>query len=78
MDLILLIILHLELYMLQEECTLKFCFRSNISITGHWLNKNDFSRISCLLAIKRLKGKHTYDILAYDIFNFNHVYHKII
>lgn len=57
MDSMLLIILHLKLYMLQKECTLKICFRSVISITGHWWNKNDFSRISCLLAIKRLKGK---------------------
>uniref|UniRef100_A0A2S2Q5J0 Uncharacterized protein n=1 Tax=Sipha flava TaxID=143950 RepID=A0A2S2Q5J0_9HEMI len=37
--------------------------RSYIDITGHWIN-NSLIRVSCLLGIKRLKGKHTYDVLA--------------
>jgi len=66
--------------MLQKECTLRIsnCFRSYLGITGHWLNKNDLTRISCLLAMRRLKGKHSFDVLAksmesvYTEFDINH------
>jgi len=66
--------------MLQEECTLRIpnCFRSYLGITSHWLKKKDLTRISCLLAMKRLKGKHSFDVLAksmesvYTEFDINH------
>lgn len=45
-------------------CIIYLYFRSYIGITGHWLNKNTLERKSCLLAIKRLSGKHTFDVLA--------------
>lgn len=31
----------------------------------HWLNKNDLPRVSYLLAMKRLKEKHSYDVTAF-------------
>lgn len=33
-------------------------------MTCHWINPKTLERVSCLLAIKRLKGSHTYDVLA--------------
>lgn len=42
---------------------IKFIFKSYIGITGHWIN-DSLVRVSCLLAIERLEGKHTYDVLA--------------
>jgi len=30
----------------------------------HWINPRTLKRVSCLLAIKRIKGSHTYYILA--------------
>ncbi|KAF0686396.1 Uncharacterized protein FWK35_00036877 [Aphis craccivora] len=38
--------------------------RSYLGITCHWINPITLERVSCLLAIKRFKGSHTYDILA--------------
>ncbi|XP_029348038.1 uncharacterized protein LOC115034755 [Acyrthosiphon pisum] len=38
--------------------------RSYIGITGHWINVSTLERVSCLLAIRRLEGKHSYDVLA--------------
>ncbi|XP_050522884.1 uncharacterized protein LOC126895259 [Daktulosphaira vitifoliae] len=37
--------------------------KSYIGITATWINE-DNSRTNCLLALKRLEGSHTYDILA--------------
>jgi hypothetical protein len=33
-------------------------------MTCHWINPESLERESCLLAIRRLKGSHTYDLLA--------------
>lgn len=33
-------------------------------MTCHWINPKTLERVSCLLAIKRIKGSHTYNILA--------------
>jgi len=43
---------------------LNIFFRSYLGITCHWINPITLERVSCLLAIKRIKGSHTYDILA--------------
>lgn len=57
-------ILNLIAILLLDIYVIKLIFRSYISTTGHWINPNNLERISILLAIKRLKGKHTYDVLA--------------
>ncbi|CAI6372627.1 unnamed protein product [Macrosiphum euphorbiae] len=51
--------------------------RSYLGMTCHWINPVSLERESCLLAIRRLKGSHTYDLLArtmesiYTEFNIN-------
>ncbi|KAE9521781.1 hypothetical protein AGLY_017832 [Aphis glycines] len=51
--------------------------RSYLGMTCHWINPISLERESCLLAIRRLKGSHTYDLLArtmesiYTEFNIN-------
>lgn len=46
-------------------------------MTCHWINPVSLERESCLLAIRRLKGSHTYDLLVrtmesiYTKFNIN-------
>lgn len=38
--------------------------KSYLGITGHCINSTNFERESTTLACKRLKGKHTYAVLA--------------
>ncbi|CAI6370890.1 unnamed protein product [Macrosiphum euphorbiae] len=38
--------------------------RSYIGITCHWIDEENLSRKSVLLTIKRLDGRHTFDVLA--------------
>lgn len=51
-------------------------FRSYIGITGNWIEPENLNRVSCLLAIKRIKGHHNYDILAQKI-TLVYEYYKI-
>ncbi|EZA53797.1 hypothetical protein X777_06861, partial [Ooceraea biroi] len=41
--------------------------RSYLGITIHWVNPVTFERESAALACRRMKGKHTYDVLAREI-----------
>ena len=38
--------------------------RSYIGVTAHWIDTETLQRKSCVLACRRLKGKHTFDVLA--------------
>lgn len=38
--------------------------RSYIGVTAHWIETETLQRKSCVLACRRLKGKHTFDVLA--------------
>ncbi len=42
--------------------------RSYLGVTGHWLGEG-YERVSAALAIKRLEGRHTYDVLADALFS---------
>ncbi|CAI6373814.1 unnamed protein product [Macrosiphum euphorbiae] len=43
--------------------------RSYLRITVHWINPKTLSRCNGALACTRLKGPHTYDVLAQLLFN---------
>ena len=38
--------------------------RSFIGVTGHWIETETLQRKSCVLACRRLTGRHTFDVLA--------------
>ena len=38
--------------------------RSFIGVTGHWIETETLQRKSCVLAFRRLTGRHTFDVLA--------------
>jgi len=49
-------------------CTTADCWtsrrRSFLGITVHWLDNHTLSRKAACLAVRQLKGKHTYDVIA--------------
>lgn len=52
----------------QQVATTTNCWtthrRSFIGVTAHWIDNETFDRVSTVLACRRLKGRHMYDILA--------------
>lgn len=55
--------------------------KSYLGITGHWINSTTLERESAALACKRLKGKHTYSILAqsmYDVYLSFKIQNKVV
>jgi len=38
--------------------------RSYLGVTVHWIDGETFQRKSAYLALRRLQGRHTYDVLA--------------
>lgn len=56
------------------------CCRSYLGITVHWINSTTLKRESAALACRRIKGRHTYDILAKainSIFLEYHIQNKV-
>lgn len=57
------------------------CFvRSYLGITVHWIDTTTLKRESAALACRRMKGKHTYDVLAKainSIFLEYHIQNKV-
>ncbi|XP_018309187.1 uncharacterized protein, partial [Mycetomoellerius zeteki] len=49
--------------------------RSYLGITVHWINPETLERESAALACRRIKGKHTYDVLAQAISSVFLEYH---
>lgn len=55
--------------------------KSYLGITGHWINLTTLARESATLACKRLKGKHTYALLAqtmYDVYLSFKIQNKVV
>ncbi|CAB4001783.1 transposase [Paramuricea clavata] len=48
--------------------------KSYIGVTAHWINADDMKRISAALACQRLKGSHTFDVLASALENIHNDY----
>jgi len=48
--------------------------RSYLGVTCHWIDKKSFSRESVSLACTRLKGRHTYDVLANALYKIHAMY----
>jgi len=46
-----------------------------LGITIHWINPETLERESAALACRRIKGKHTYDVLAQAINSIFLEYH---
>uniref|UniRef100_A0A8C6U382 HAT C-terminal dimerisation domain-containing protein n=1 Tax=Neogobius melanostomus TaxID=47308 RepID=A0A8C6U382_9GOBI len=43
------------------------CNKSFLGMTSHWINPENFQREKAAIACKRIKGRHTYDVVASEI-----------
>ncbi|XP_051800722.1 uncharacterized protein LOC127532731 [Acanthochromis polyacanthus] len=41
--------------------------KSFLGMTAHWINPNNFKREKAAIACRRIKGRHTYDVVASEI-----------
>ena len=49
--------------------------KSYIGVTAHWINSENMKKISVALTCQRLKGSHTFDILACPCESIHDEYH---
>lgn len=55
-------------------------YRSYLGITIHWIDEETLKRRSAILSCRRVKGKHTYDVLAKiinEVFTEYHIQNKV-
>lgn len=58
----------------------KCCCRSYLGITVHWIDSKTLKRGSAALTCRRMKGKHSYDVLAKainSVFLEYHIQNKV-
>lgn len=55
-----------NIFTLKHKFSMNKSYRGFMGVTGHWIDEK-LTRKSCALACKRIKDRHTFDILARNI-----------